>query len=315
MSRLQGDMPEPELMMRWIAAAVFCCLCTGAGRAGQINWSCAFGSTNQTSAGSVMSGQMVFELGVFAAGFTPTAANAGAWAANWRRAALAFYNVDSRHFTGVHPVTSNAAPFLAGTKGYIWGHDGNCTDGEWILLSAAGWVWPSENPLELPVNWTVSAATQVTVGLANGMGFAMKSAKVSGQLPVTTWLEWRAKMFNDDQLANVTVSGPNADPDGDGVVNVAEFALGGHPLIAGGTHGRVAPGLALSGGRNRLTMTISKRCDRSINWSAQASLDLLTWSAGATVILQNTAEVLEVMENHASSEHTRVFLRPVFQVP
>jgi hypothetical protein len=77
-----------------------------------------------------MSGQMVFELGVFEAGFTPTTANAGAWAANWRRAAVAFYNVNSQRFTGVHPVTSNAAPFLAGAKGYIWGHDGNCTDGE-----------------------------------------------------------------------------------------------------------------------------------------------------------------------------------------
>jgi hypothetical protein len=44
-------MPEPEIMMRWTAAAVFWCLCTGAGRAGQINWSCAFGSTNLTSAG------------------------------------------------------------------------------------------------------------------------------------------------------------------------------------------------------------------------------------------------------------------------
>src|SRR6187399_285880 len=112
-------------MMRWIAAAVFSFLFAGAGRAGQINWSSAFGSTNLTSAGSVMSGQMVFELGVFVPGFTPTPANAGAWAANWRRAeepemppnkpkrpALAFYNVDSRRFTGVHQVTSNAVPFL-----------------------------------------------------------------------------------------------------------------------------------------------------------------------------------------------------------
>lgn len=300
-------------MMRWIAVLIF--LCVSAGRAGQINWASAFGSTNLTSTGSSMSGQMTFELGVFASGFTPTAANAASWAANWRRAALAFYNTESRHFTGEHRVTSNEPPFQAGTKGYIWGHDGNCTDGEWILLSAASWGWPTQNPLELPVNWTVSAATQVTVGQANEAGFAMKSARHTGPLPVTTWAAWRAVMFDAEQLANATVSGPNADPDTDGVVNLAEFALGGHPRIVGGTAGRVAGGMALSGGRKRLTMTVLKRCDRSVNWSAQASRDLLNWQGGGTVTLRNDEAVLEVMENLTVSVGDRIFLRPAFQVP
>ena len=122
-------------------------------------------------------------------------------------------------------------------------------------------------------------------------------------------------MFNDQQLANASVSGPDADADGDGVVNLAEFAMGGNPLIAGGTSGRVAAGLTLSGGRNRLTMTVLKRCDRLVNWSAQASTDLLNWPAGGTVTLRNEPALLEVMENVTFPADERVFLRPVVQVP
>ena len=204
-------------------------------RAGQVNWSSAFGAVNLTSTGARMDAQMTFELGVFVPGFTPSQANAGQWAANWRRAQLAFYNVELAYFTGVHSVTSNAAPFSSGAKGYIWGHDGYCTDGEWILMSAPSWTWPSQFQLELPVNWTVSSATQFAVGQGNGAGFQMRSAKVSAPLPATTWTEWRARMFNAAQFADSNISGPQADPDLDGVVNLAEFALGGHPLIAGGT--------------------------------------------------------------------------------
>ena len=60
------------------------------------------------------------------------------WAANWRRAQFALYNVQLAYFTGSHSVTASNPPFItAGTKGYIWGHDGRCTGGEWILPAAA----------------------------------------------------------------------------------------------------------------------------------------------------------------------------------
>lgn len=304
------------LLLRMIHRVfLLCCCLISAARAGQVNWSSAFGGVNLTSGGARMDGQMVFELGVFLPGFTPTAANAGQWSANWRRAQLALYQVELAYFTGVHPVTSNAAPFTVGAKGYIWGHDGNCTDGEGILMSSPSWTWPSQSPLELPVNWTVSAATQFTVGQGNGAGFQMQSARVSAPLPATPWAEWRARAFNAAQLADPNISGPGADPDHDSVVNLAEFALGGHPLLAGGAHGRITPGLILSGGRQRLTMTVTKRCDRTVLWSGQASLDLAAWPAASVTTLVETAEVLTVMENLTSPADSRAFLRPVFQLP
>lgn len=282
-------------------------------RAGQINWGSAFNGTNVLSGGGTMNGQMTFELGVFTAGFTPTAANTPQWAANWRRASLAFYNVDLRYFTGSHQVTSNAPPFAAGTKGYVWGHDGNCTGAEWILLSAPGWTWPSQNPVELPVNWTVSSASQVIVGQANGAGFLMKTGSVNAAPPTTSWAEWRAKIFSAGQLADNSVSAPLADPDRDGTANLAEFAMGGHPLIPGGTQGRVSAGWTIDGGRSRLTMTVTKRCDRLVQWSAQASTNLAAWD-GPVAMVSETPEALTVREDFTLPV-PRIFLRPVFLLP
>lgn len=47
-----------------------------------------------------------------------------------------------------------------------------------------------------------------------------------------TYGDWALRQFNDTQLADPTVSGQFADPDGDGVPNLLEFAMGGNPLLS-----------------------------------------------------------------------------------
>jgi hypothetical protein len=47
-----------------------------------------------------------------------------------------------------------------------------------------------------------------------------------------TFGDWALHEFNATQLADVSVSGPGADPDGDGAPNLLEFAMGGQPLAA-----------------------------------------------------------------------------------
>lgn len=302
-------------MSRPLSLLLFLMLPAAALRAGTVNWGNALLSVNLTSSGVPMDSQMTFELGVFTAGFTPTAANTAQWAAHWRQAQVAFYQPGISYFTGSHPVTSNEAPFAAGTKGYIWGHDGHYTSSEWILMSAPAWTWPSsQNPVELPVNWTVSQATQFVTGQGHGSGFQMKSSAATGPLPATSWEAWRTRMFTPEQLADASTSGPNADPDSDEVVNLAEYALGGNPRIADGTIARITASLTLSGGRQRLTMTVQKRCDRPVVWSAGASLDLSTWPAHST-ILTDTMDTFTAVENLTLTTDTRVFLRPVFQLP
>ncbi|MBC8008623.1 MAG: Ig-like domain repeat protein [Burkholderiales bacterium] len=68
-------------------------------------------------------------------------------------------------------------------------------------------------------------------------------------------------------------SGPNADPDADGVINILEFALGGAPLVAGTTD-LPTVGQALTGA---LTLTF-KRASADLVYTVEGSPDLAVWS-------------------------------------
>ena len=46
-----------------------------------------------------------------------------------------------------------------------------------------------------------------------------------------SWNVWSDLVFSLEELANHTVSGFDADPDGDGLRNIHEFAFGGMPLL------------------------------------------------------------------------------------
>jgi hypothetical protein len=47
-----------------------------------------------------------------------------------------------------------------------------------------------------------------------------------------TFGDWSLQEFTDEQLADPAFGAATADPDHDGVANLAEFAMGGDPLVA-----------------------------------------------------------------------------------
>ncbi len=51
--------------------------------------------------------------------------------------------------------------------------------------------------------------------------------------PAGSWVEWTALHFSEEERSDPALSGPEADPDGDGSPNLAEFAFGAHPRRAG----------------------------------------------------------------------------------
>jgi hypothetical protein len=101
---------------------------------------------------------------------------------------------------------------------------------------------------------------------------------------------WRHARFTAPQLADPAVSGPEADPEADGLVNLLEYALGAEPLLTDAP--TAAPVLGVDAeGRPTLTyLQATGRVDLvyAVEWSAD--LGAPGWSTGAGVVTE-TARV------------------------
>jgi hypothetical protein len=90
--------------------------------------------------------------------------------------------------------------------------------------------------LSPPVNAT-NAQLLITSGYDRGSSTNPRNVQVDEMsfferaLP-GSYGDWAVREFTDVQLADSAFGGPAADPDQDGVPNLAEFALGGNPLVS-----------------------------------------------------------------------------------
>lgn len=114
--------------------------------------------------------------------------------------------------------------------------------------------------------WTGSSA-----GLSYTYNESTGSLSVAAaSVPLTALETWRQQYFqsplNADEGAN------DQDPDGDGIVNLLEYAFGGDPLTSS-----VAPKPVVSGG-NPLSITFNRVSDGTITYVVEASGDLSSWS-------------------------------------
>jgi hypothetical protein len=98
---------------------------------------------------------------------------------------------------------------------------------------------------------------------------------------------WTAGWFGTN-AANPAIAGVNADPDGDGVPNLLEYAVGGNPLVADATNA-VVRGLLFSSGQFAFQF-LQRNPPGSVTVQFQSSANLLSWTntAPASVtVLQN----------------------------
>jgi hypothetical protein len=75
---------------------------------------------------------------------------------------------------------------------------------------------------------TPAVATWIDTRSGNNDPYAVRITRTKG----TTFKTWRRLRFSTNDLANPNISGEQADPDGDGIPNLAEYAFGlepGHP--------------------------------------------------------------------------------------
>ncbi len=121
-----------------------------------------------------------------------------------------------------------------------------------------------------------------------------------------TFAAWSHAFFSANQLTNPAVSGVPAGPDGDGVVNLLEYAFDMNPLLADGNApvmqggGVPVPGSvsalnpATQTNQNYLTITFVRWKDPvDLACSVQSSLDLVQWtdqltSPNAFVVVSQT---------------------------
>jgi hypothetical protein len=74
-----------------------------------------------------------------------------------------------------------------------------------------------------------------------------------------TFADWQLQHFTDAELNDSSVGSSHADPDGDGLPNLLEFAQGGDPLMADATNASANVFFARQSGGNSVSRTRSTR--------------------------------------------------------
>ena len=136
----------------------------------------------------------------------------------------------------------------------------------------------------------------------DGTASAEASATTSGAA-LTGIASWRQTHFGSSEATGNAAN--TADPDGDGVANLLEYALAGDPMVA---EHDILPVQGVAGGK--LTLAFDRISDGVLAYEVQASDDFVTWSTIWTSTgTDNTAGLVTVTDPELISAHARRFLR------
>lgn len=267
--------------------------------AGKIFWGSEGFVRNVDSLGDGWDQDFVVAMGVFREGFVPSMENRNEWRTHWNDLDRAGYDAEEGRFAGETPVV--ALPEGAARQVYFWVWNGeDIAEGpEWLLLGNPSWIWPS-SPASLPMVWTTSDAGSVVVGTISGGDIRLRTAAIA---PVPEEpAEWWARHFEGEPDWE-------ADPDADGLANLAEYALGRDPWRPDGTSAtELVP--TVSGVRVRL----SRNAYSAAVAALEVSDDLNRWLPAGDGI-ETLSEKPGMLEFVDRGEPGRRFFRFQFTLP
>lgn len=166
--------PYPSIpRMKTCTATMISLIALLSGLRGQtLEWGSEVFSRIVDSKGALLDNTYVFEVGVFAAPFTPDDTNTGSWFSNWRAFDRAAYSETNGYFASTVEMaddgTSESLPLTAGSpsfeglEAYIWvrNSDTPSTTTEWFLVKSPVWTFPDAKPEccdnALPVQWSIA---------------------------------------------------------------------------------------------------------------------------------------------------------------
>ncbi|HLP02950.1 MAG TPA: hypothetical protein VK163_13055 [Opitutaceae bacterium] len=165
----------------------------------------------------------------------------------------------------------------------------------------------------LPAGVTLSSVG-VLGGTATTAGvYSLNLVAANGSLPngtqtftltvLSPFQKWQQDKFGSS-ASDDAIAGPSADPDGDGLENLLEYALGLDPLL----HGATTVVIDTDTGALRLTAT-KNAAATDIVYMVEVSSDLTSWTTTGTTVETNTASTLRVVDNTKLTGANRRFIR------
>ncbi len=279
----------------WIAAV----LLAATARAERIRWFCDPGSVNLDSSGTAMDAGFEFQLGVFDAGFEPTAGNRHQWLDHWNAAQSASYDAVSGRFTEELEIFDNDPPFTVGRAAWVFGRKESATGDEWILFRSAAWLWPEVVPFSPePLQWNAADADVVPAGEVDGGAFLMRSQRIR------RYDQWRTT-----ELIGEAEDGPEEDADADGVANVVEFLCGTDPRDPGSR-----PVASLDPGGASLRAAFPMDPGSLAVATVEGSGDLVGWD-DTGILVERSGATLVATDSVTVGSGTPRFLRLRVEMP
>lgn len=149
-------------------------------------------------------------------------------------------------------------------------------------------------------------AVEAAVTESNHAGSAVETLIIEA---ANTWAVWRLAHFSQEEI-DAGVADPNANPDGDALPNLGEYALGTDPKTAGNP-------IVTSQDASGFSVTFTRPAGLpGVNYAAESSDDLDSWSpALLEVITPGTTETVRVLDPLTQGDPGRRFIRLLFSTP